>query len=184
MNIMKGLAIKNLGLDTENEEQREEWRVENDSQADWCLDMIREYQAEYNRFKIVVDNKISQLQEALEKEKEQAEKNINFFTGKLAQYFATVPKKKTKTQESYKLPSGRLVKKYRNPEFIRKDEELVKWLEENNMTELIKIRKSANWAKLKKKAQVAGDKVVLEDTGEVINGVKAVERNPEFKVEV
>lgn len=144
MNILANLALQNLGVDIENEEQREGWKITNDNSADWALDKIREAQAEYRRFKMVIDDKIQQLQEALEKEKESMEQETGFFQSKLAQYFETVPKKKTtKTQESYKLPSGRLVKKYKAPKIVRDDEKLVAWLEKNQMPELVKIKKSA-----------------------------------------
>lgn len=184
MNIIENLAMENLGVDIEDEQQREGWKIENDSQADWALDKIREAQAEYRRFKMVVDDKIQQLQEALEKEKESMERETGFFQSKLAQYFETVPKKATKTQEVYKLPSGRLVKKYKQPKIKRDNEALVAWLERNDMTELVKIEKKADWATLKKQTEIAGERVISKHTGEVIEGVTAVPQNPEFKVEV
>lgn len=151
MSIIGDLALKNLGLDIENEEQKQTWKITDDSKADWALDKIREAQAEYKRFEMVINDKIQQLQEALKEEREKTENETNFFKTKLAEYFELVPKKKTKTQETYKLPSGRLVKKYKKPKFKRNDTELVKWLKKNNMPELVKIKESADWATLKKK---------------------------------
>ena len=184
MNIIENLAMKNLGVDMEDEQQRESWKIQNDSQADWALDKIREAQTEYRRFEMVVNDKIAQLEAALAAEKERMEKEVNFFQGKLAQYFETVPRKTTKTQEVYKLPSGRLVKKYKQPKVERDEEKLVAWLEKNQMTELIKVKKSADWATLKKETVIVGECVISKHTGEVIGGVTAVPQNPEFKVEV
>lgn len=184
MNIIENLAMQNLGVDMEDEQQRESWKIQNDSQADWALDKIREAQAEYRRFEMVVNDKIAQLQAVLEKEKERIVKEVEFFSFKLAQYFETVPKRKSKTQETYKLPSGRLVKKYRQPKIVRDDEKLVKWLEQNGMTELVKIQKSPDWATFKKETEIVGDKVVSKTTGEVIDGITVIEQAPEFKVEV
>ena len=184
MNIIENLAMQNLGVDMEDEQQRESWKIQNDSQADWALDKIREAQAEYRRFEMVVNDKIAQLEAALAAEKERMEKEVNFFQGKLAQYFETVPRKTTKTQEVYKLPSGRLVKKYKSPKIERDEEKLVAWLEANGMTELIKIRKSPDWATFKKDTEIVGDKVVSKTTGEVIDGITVIEQAPEFKVEV
>lgn len=184
MNILANLALQNLGVDIEDEERREVWKIENDSTADWALDKIREAQAEYRRFEMVVNDKIAQLQEALEIEKEKMERETGFFQGKLCEYFETVPKKATKTQEVYKLPSGRLVKKYKAPKIVRDDAKLVEWLEKNQMPELIKIKKSADWATLKKETEVVGERVISKNTGEVIAGVTAIEQNPEFLVEV
>lgn len=176
--------MQNLGVDIEDEQQKEQWKIENDSQADWALDKIREAQAEYRRFEMVVNDKIAQLQAALEKEKERMEREVGFFSGKLAEYFETVPRKKTKTQETYNLPSGRLIKRYRSPKFERDDEKLVAWLESMGLSELVKIQKYPDWATLKKETEVAGNKVVLKATGEIIDGVTVIEQPPEFKVEV
>lgn len=184
MNIIENLAMENLGVDIEDEQQREGWKIENDSQADWALDKIREARADYKRFEMVVNDKIQQLQDALAKEKENMERETGFFQGKLAQYFETVPKKVTKTQEVYKLPSGRLVKKYKQPKIDRDNKALVAWLEQNGMTELVKIEKKADWATLKKETEIVGERVVSKHTGEVVDGVTAIEQNPEFRVEV
>ena len=184
MNILANLALQNLGVDIDDEQQRERWKITNDSSADWALDRIREAQAEYRRFEMVVNDKIAQLQEALEIEKEKMEREVNFFQGKLCQYFETVPRKATKTQEVYKLPSGRLVKKYKQPKIERDEEKLVAWLEKNQMPELVKIKKSADWATLKKETEIVGERVISKNTGEVIEGVTAVPQNPEFKAEV
>ena len=83
MNILANLALQNLGVDIGDEQQRERWKITNDSSADWALDRIREAQAEYRRFEMVVNDKIAQLQEALEIEKEKMEREVNFFQGKL-----------------------------------------------------------------------------------------------------
>jgi phage host-nuclease inhibitor protein Gam len=184
MNIIENLALKHLGVDIENEEQREGWKITDDSSADWALDKIREAQAEYRRFEMVVNDKIGQLKEALEIEKERMEKEVGFFEYKLMEYFQKVPHKATKTQEVYKLPSGRLMKKYRAPKIVRDDDKLVEWLEKNQMLELVKIKKSADWATLKKETEIVGERVISKNTGEVIAGVTAIEQNPEFLVEV
>ena len=184
MNIIESLATQNLGIDIEDEQQKEEWRIDNDSRADWALDKIREARAQYRRLEMVVNDKIAQLKAALEKEKERMEREAGFFECKLAEYFESVPKRKTKTQETYKLPSGRLVKKYKQPQIVRNEDKLVAWLENNSMTELVKIQKRADWATLKKETDIAGEKIISKHTGEIIDGVRAVARNPEFKVEV
>jgi len=184
MNIIENLALKNLGVDIENEQQREVWKIENDNSADWALDKIRESQAEYKRLEMTVNNKISQLQAALQAEKEAMERELNFFQGKLAEYFETVPRKATKTQETYKLPSGKLVKKYKAPKIERDNDKLVAWLEQNDMPDLVKTEKKADWVTLKKETEIVGDRVISKHTGEVIEGVTAVPQNPEFRVEV
>jgi len=77
-----------------------------------------------------------------------------------------------------------LVKKYKQPKIERDEEKLVAWLEKNQMPELIKIKKSADWATLKKETEVVGERIISKNTGEVIEGVTAIPQNPEFIAEV
>jgi hypothetical protein len=51
------------------------------------------------------------------------------------------------------------------------------------MKDYIKVKETADWANLKKAIQVVGDKVV-DENGEIVDGVLAVERPPTFEVEV
>ena len=81
------------------------------------------------------------------------------------------------------MPSGKLVRKQRPPQFDTNDEALVPWLEQNHMNQFVKYKKSADWAALKKQVIVRGDCVVTAD-GEIIPGIAVTERPDEFKVEV
>jgi len=183
-NVMLNLIDDFLQIE---ENEKESWKVEDDLAADWCLDKIREAKAEYNRFEIVINDKIQQLQNRLEKERQKMEQEVSFFESKLREYFETLEEKQlktTKTMMKYKLPSGELIKKFPGPEFKRDNEILAKWLEENQMDEYIEVKKQAKWGELKKKTKVIGNAVVFEDTGEIVEGVEVIERAPEFKVEV
>lgn len=183
-NVMLNLIDDFLKID---EGEKETWKVEDDLAADWCLDKIREAKAEYNRFEIVINDKIQQLQNRLEKERQKMEQEVSFFESKLREYFETLEEKQlktTKTMMKYKLPSGELVKKFPGPEFKRDNDKLTEWLEHNGMNEFIEIKKQAKWGELKKKTKVVGNNVVFEDTGEIVEGVEVIERAPEFKVEV
>lgn len=168
-------------------QEQEGWRITDDSMADWAIDKIKNIKNEYNRKEMVAKNKIAQIEMWLQKQKEDAERQIAFFEAKLREYFETLPKqhlKITKTQKQYKLPSGTLKIKYRQPEFIRDDKKLVEWIEAGGMSDFIKIKKMPKWEELKKHVKVEGNKVVFVETGEIIDGIEVQEREPEFVVEV
>lgn len=167
----------------EEEVKEEGFKVDDDLKADWCLDKIREANAEYNRFEMVVNAKIEQLQQALKKAQDKRDREVGFFEGKLREYFEIVKAKETKTQKSYSLPSGKLVLKYQQPEFKKDEETLLSWVE-NNKPQFVKIKKSVDWANLKKTIKVVGDVVIESETGEIIEGVTVEEREPKFIVEV
>lgn len=183
-NIMLNLIDEFLQVEDTN---KEAWKVEDDLTADWCLDKIREAKAEYNRLEIVINDKIQQLQNRLEKERQKMEQEVSFFESKLREYFEELDGKqikKSKTMMKYKLPSGELIKKFPGPEFKRDNEILAKWLEENQMDEFIEVKKQVKWSDLKKKTEVVNGTVILKDTGEIVEGIEVIERAPEFKVEV
>jgi hypothetical protein len=47
---------------------------------------------------------------------------------------------------------------------------------------LIKVKRSVDKRKLKSQAKIIGGKVIIEKTGEIIEGVEVVERPEKFKV--
>ena len=157
-------------------EAQEPWAVTDDQTAEWCLDKIREARNEKEKWAAFYDE---QKARAMNRE----DNRILFFEGKLAVYFAKVPHKISKTQESYQLPSGKLVRKQQGPDFERDEEQLLPWLKEN-IPALVKVKESADWANLKKHLTVLEDGRVADPDGEIVPGVRAVEQPDVFKVEV
>ena len=169
------------------QEDEEKWEIKSDEEADWWIEIHEEKLAEIRRLKMQLENKIAFYKEKLDKVVKEEEYIMEKRDGKLAEYFETLDEKdmkKTKTMLKYRLPSGELVKKFPGPQFKRDNDTLTKWLEENQMDEYIEVKKQAKWGELKRKTKVVGNAVVLEETGEIVEGVEVIERPAEFKVEV
>jgi hypothetical protein len=157
---------------------REEFTVTDDAAAQWCMKKIKEAEADRAMWKAHYDAQMEKVNKA-------ADDSVAYFTAKLEEYFANVPHKATKTQESYSLPGGKLIRKKQQPKFETDDEALVPWLEENFMGQLVKVKKSADWAALKKVVTVTPDgEHVATDEGEIIPGVTVTQRPDVFKVEM
>lgn len=169
-------------LEPETEENND-FTIDNDSKAEWALSVIKAEKADRDRLVAVCEQKIQEYQEKIEHFKKQYENRTSYLISCLNQYFQTVEHKKTKTQETYQLPSGKLKLKYPGPEFVKDDEKLVTFLEQNGYEEFIQLKKSPKWGDLKKKVVISGENVVTQD-GLVVEGVKAIERPPVFEVEV
>ena len=170
----------------EETEVRERFEVDNDMKAEWVLSKIRRIRADQKK---EVDELTRQMQfykDQMDMIGKKADEDVAFFESMLIPYFADRMDggftKATKTQTTYKLPTGKMVLKHQAPEFERKDEELLPWLKENR-PDLVKVTESANWAELKKAVKVVGENVVTKD-GEVVPGVKVTEREDKFEVEV
>lgn len=159
-------------------EEEAGFQVTDDQTAEWCLKKIREANEEKQRWKEYYDE---QLRKICTRE----DSRIAFMEMKLRDYFGSVPHKQTKTQESYQLPGGKLVLKDQGPKYDQDDEKLVPWLKANKMTDLVKVKESANWAELKKMLKETPDGTgMMTGDGEIVPGITVTERPKKFVVEV
>ena len=157
-------------------DEHDGFHVTDDKAAEWCMKKIREAEADRAMWKAHYDAQMQKVNES-------TDSAVAYFTAKLEEYFASVPHKATKTQESYSLPGGKLIRKKQQPKFEVDDDTLVPWLKANFMAHLVKTKESADWAALKKVVNVFGSDVTT-DEGEVIPGVAVTQRPDVFKVEM
>ena len=164
-------------MDAQLTEEEVRFTVDDDSKAEWCLEKIREANAEADRMQAWYTEQMKRILK-------RRDSRVSFFEEKLKPYFAMVPKHETKTQSSYTLPSGKLVLKHQGPEFERDDKVILAWLKANEEKKFVKVKESVDWAELKKTIEICGDKAVFVETGEVISGITIADRPDVFKVEV
>ena len=150
--------------------------IDSDAKAAWAMQKIKE--AREDR-----DTWVEWYKAQIAKITEQTDFDTMNLENMLAEYFATVPHKKTKTQESYALKGGKLILKIQNPEYKRDDNAVIEWLKQNGGERFVKIEEKLDWDGLKRSAKVVGSSLV-DENGEIIPGVEVVEREPEFKVTV
>lgn len=165
-------------------EDQEGFIINNDNLAEWALRKIAEEKAEAQRMINVCQTFINDYQLKIEKYNQQYETKTSYLRQQLSQYFQTVPHKATKTQETYKLPSGTLKLKLPTIEYKRDEKKLGEFLKSNNYNGLYEEVIKPKWAELKKICKVSGQYVVDADSGNIIEGVEAVEKPAEFEVEI
>ena len=151
--------------------------VDNDQKAEWAARKIREARQDTQKWTEYYERQLSAIRRA-------NEDTEAYFAALLADYFDTVPHKATKTQESYSLPSCKLVLKAQQPEFNRDEAVLCDYLDKKGRDDLVKITRRADWAALKKTLKVMEDGTCVDADGEVVEGVQAFSRQPEFKIEM
>lgn len=177
----------NIDLDDvveEYETEQKTWRINTDEEAEWLVDKTNEEIEEIERLEQSTIDMINKYKEKLEKVKAEKERKIAMRDSYLMDYFERVEdkyKKKTKTQEKYRLPSGDIVKKFQNPELKRDESMLVEWAKSTNLVDYIEVAEKVKWSDLKKATKVMGDIVIFEDTGEIVEGIQVVERPPKFE---
>jgi phage host-nuclease inhibitor protein Gam len=150
--------------------------IDTDAKAEWALQKIREARTDRDRW-------VKWYKEKIDEITAQTDFDTMNLERMLAEYFATVPHKVTKTQESYKLPGGKLVMKTQNPEFKRDDKAIIDWVKANGMPQFVKVKEELAWQELKDATAVFEGHIVTED-GEIIPGVEVVNRDAKFIVEV
>lgn len=157
------------------EEAKEGWYCENDQDAEWCLLQIRRAQNEKARWK-------EHYKAALESVTASCDDTIARMEHFLFAYFKTVPHKHTKTEENYALPSGKIMVKAQDVTYEYDEGEVMEWLKAKGKG-FIKTTESLDWSGLKETLTVMGE-TVADGDAEIIPCIKAVEREPVFKVQL
>lgn len=164
------------------QEQNGDFIIDTDEKAEWALQKIAQERTDCERMKAVCERMIESYKIKIEDAQTRYENNTSYLKGMLQRYIETVKTKDIKTQKTYALPSGKLKVKYQKPEMVKDDEALLKWLKEN-ASSYVKTKESPDWGEFKKTLSVSGDKVV-DASGEIVEGITVVEREPVFEVEV
>lgn len=160
------------------------WKIADDGCADWAVNKIAEERAELARMEELAEAQIARIEEKLAAARKRCENGTRFLTGKLAEYFATVPHKKTKTQETYRLLSGTLKMKLGGVSMKQDDAKLLEFLKASGQSEYIKVTESPKWGDFKKRLVIQGADVVDAETGELVEGVQLIEKPDTFTVDI
>ena len=150
--------------------------IDSDSKAGWAVKKIAAKRAER-------DEMIAWYKAQIKKAEEETENETAYLEKLLRDFFATVPHKTTKTQDSYTFPGGKLILKTQNPDYKRDEKTVIEWLEQNKMTDFVKVKKELDWDGLKKVTDIFDGNIVTED-GEIVPGITVEFREPKFIVEV
>lgn len=160
------------------------WRIADDACADWAVAKIAEERAELDRIKRLADEQIARIMQKVSAAERRYKNGTEYLTGKLAEYFETVPHKKTKTTKSYRLLSGTLKLKLGGVAMKQDDEKLLEYLKASGNSEMVQTVEKPRWGEYKKRLEIVGEVVVDKTAGEVVEGVEVIEKPDTFTVDV
>lgn len=166
-----------------DEEPEEGFVIKDDNQAEWALKKIAAARSDRDRLLSLIEDEENILALKKQKVNEQCEKDTAYFEGLLMKYFNMIEPKRTKTQATYKLLSGKLVRKFGTCKATYKDSELIQYFEDTDQQKYIKTEKKPDWAGFKKSLTITPSGVVTED-GELIDCITVEQQPDTFKVEV
>ncbi len=160
------------------EAQRECFEIADDRAADWALRKIGEIRAETEDWTRYYAGQAEAIQTA------NASREA-YLTAHLAEYFRTRPHKVTKTQESYPLPSGKLVYKAQQPAYDKELDKLLTYAKAA-CPEAVKTKEELDWATIKGRIGAVSPEgeAIDGETGEVIPGLRVLPKEPIFQVQL
>lgn len=126
--------LEQVDLGTVAEGERAPFRITDDRCADWAIRKIADERSEYDRLKALADEQIAAINEKVAAARKRMENGTSYLTSCLADFFATVPHKETKTTEKYRLLSGTLTFKKGTTKTKLDETKLVPWLKANGYT--------------------------------------------------
>ena len=163
---------------------RPAWRITDDGCADWACRKIAVEKTELDRITALGESQIEKIQQRIDAAQRRYENGTRFLTGKLAEYFETVPHKTTKTKHSYRLLSGTLVKKLGGSTMKQDDDTLLAYLKASGNEDMIQNTEKPKWGEFKKRLEIVGGQIVDKTTGELVEGVQIIEKPDTFTVDV
>lgn len=149
-----------------------DFKIESDEQAEKFIKKEKSRRANIQRLIDLCDTetaRISERRQTLVAELEQD----SFYKTQLMIYLENAPQefvKETKTQKSYKLLSGTIVKKKGGLQAVRDSASLLNWAKSTDPA-LVRVKEEADWAKIKKDVELTEDGAIYKPTGEFVEGV-------------
>ena len=168
-------------LETTEREQPEAYAIRTDAEADRALEKIQDARAEYERLATACRERIAEFEARIEAAQAACEREVGYYSGLLHEYFGSVPHKATKTQETYSLPSGKLIWKKPSVTIRRDDEAVLEWAK-HGAPWLVWNTPKLNWKALKEGLFEKDGRYIYADTGEVVPGLTPEEVPGRFEV--
>ena len=153
--------------------------VFNDVEAEEKICEIRDTCAERDRIIEACWARIESYKRIIQTEADKAAQKIAWLENGLQCYFNSVEHQSTKTQETYRLPTGKLKMKYAFERMVPDEEALIA-----SYPAFVEHKPSLKWGELKKQLAIVDSKVVDTETGEIVQGVTLDAVPSKFIVEV
>ena len=162
-------------------ENNTDFEITDDGLAEGALKKILEAKKEHKRLTELVDAERERLDAKQSKIDSRYENETGYLLSKLNIYIDSVETKKTKTQETYRLLSGKLVRKFAKQKLTPDKNALLEWCKQN-APDCIKHTEEAMWSEVKGKFAIVEGGVICTDTGEFVTCVGVEDTPASFDV--
>lgn len=170
-------------LDEQEQVQDNSFVVDDENKANWALRKIKQMKDQIDNNNALAQAEIDKIEHWNNEVNKQAQESIDYFTSLLTSY-ALNKRAEDPKFKSLKLPNGRIGFRKSQPKWVYDNDKVIETLEKANLTDFIRVKKEPSKADIKKAFDVAGDKVINPDTGEVIEGITIETQADKFNVVV
>lgn len=182
MNALQQLEVEEL----ESVEGQPSFKIENLDSLNWAFRKISALNSQKAEIDALAKAEIQRITEWQNKETSAIKDSIGYFESAIKEYhFNELQNGGKKTITT---PFGKVSSKTTGEQPEATDKvQLLQHVEENGLDQYVKIKKEVAWADIKKTLQIAevnGNKVVVDETGQVVPGVGVKPTTTTFKVEV
>lgn len=164
-------------------EEKDYFVIDDLKKATWAMRKIRDAEKEYEKVMEVAEAERDRIVEWADKETADVRSTIDYMRGLLVDYYqrerAENPKFKLST------PYGKVSSRKRQPKLSMDDEKVLAYLEENELSDLIKVQKKYSKNDVKKLIDVVekdGEPVVIDKNGTLLDFVKAENQEDSYTV--
>lgn len=169
-------------IEFDDNEERNRFEINNLESCNWAFRKLK-----------ALDNEDKETQELYEQEKQRIDKwrelqlkrnedSRTFFQGLILEYYL----KERANDDKFKIntPYGKVTTRKLQDKFVYDEKEFVKWAEETNNEEYLRIKKEINKADFKKVVTIQDGKAYITDTGEVVEGLKVESQGERVSIKV
>ena len=161
-----------------------DYTINNDVDAEKILISLKEQTNDIDRQIEICKQMIDTYQDHIDVYEQKKKEKLDFYRALLNEYFDRVETNKAKTQESYSLPSGKLIRKLPSIKLVHDGEKLKQWLKENSINEFVEVTEKVKWGEFKKELKVTDNGQVVTADGEIVDGVEVETVPPTFDIKL
>lgn len=176
-------AIDAINWDaTEAPEDRERFKITDDSQATWAMRKAAAAKARLAEIQAIADAEIERIQAWAEQQSREPIRDVDYFEAILIEYAIG---QRAEGRKTISTPYGVVKSRAGQPKWKVDDAEaFLSWARRNNRPDLIRVKEEADMARLKTEFENTGDAAVDPESGEVVPGVSVSDAHTSFTVEV
>lgn len=179
MNALQLYELKNI--EAMDEEQKSRFKITDLSSLNWALRKLAAIEAHRKEIDKMVDDQIAELEHFRQNSHAKHGDSYTFFNSLIEEYAA----KKREQDPGFRdvTPYGSVTYHKQQPKWNYDDEKLLKHLEDNELTDFIRVKKEPSKTDIKKQFKVADGKV-YDITGQEVEGIVVEEQPDKLVVKV